>query len=70
MPRNSKRDRLVQLKMFTHSYGCLGQIENIAAFWVYFNVMNDYGFSPSALINLSIEPGIIPNKQDIYNPNS
>lgn len=70
MPRNSKRDRLVPAKLFSYSYGQIGQIENIGAFWTYFNIMNDYGFTPGVLFNLSIDPGVIPNTGDVYQPNN
>lgn len=44
-------------------------LENFGCFWTYFNVMNDYGFSPAVLFGLNIEPGIMPNPTDVYNPN-
>jgi hypothetical protein len=31
--------------------------------------MNDYGFTPGLLFNLTIEPGVKPNFTDIYTPN-
>jgi hypothetical protein len=31
--------------------------------------MNDYGFTPSSLFGLGVEPGIKPNPTDIFNPN-
>lgn len=66
MPRNSKRDRLVLVKLLSYSYGQIGQMENLAGFWTYFNIMNDYGFTPGACFNLGIDPGVIPKITDIY----
>ena len=41
----------------------------IAAFWLYFTVLNDYGVAPSTLFGLATEPGVPPNRFDVYNPN-
>lgn len=32
--------------------------------------MNDYGFSPSSLFGLALEPGVVPNESDVYNPDA
>jgi sodium/potassium-transporting ATPase subunit alpha len=68
VPRNSKRDRLVNAKLVAHSYPQIGIIENFACFWCYFTVMNDYGVAPSTLFGLATEVGVVPNPNDVYNP--
>ena len=68
MPRSAKRDRLVGAKLLSYSYVQVGYFETLAGFWVYFNVMNDYGFTPASLFGLGTEPGIKPNPTDVFNP--
>ena len=68
MPRSAKLDRLVGFKLMSYSYVQVGFFETLAGFWVYFNVMNDYGFTPASLFGLGTEPGIQPNPEDIFNP--
>lgn len=67
-PRNARRDRLVNAKLISYSYLQTGMVQMFAGFWVYFHVMNDYGFAPSTLFGLAIEPGVVPNPTDVYDP--
>ena len=67
-PRSSKRDHLVSAKLFSFSYLQIGVLQAFAAFWLYFLIMNDYGVRPATLFGLAIEPGVIPNTNDVYNP--
>jgi Cation transporting ATPase, C-terminus len=67
-PRNARRDRLVNARLISYSYLQIGVIQLYAAYWLYFNVLNDYGIAPATLFGLAIEPGIVPNPNDVYNP--
>ena len=40
----------------------------MAAFWLYFTVLNDYGIRPATLFGLAVEPGVVPNYTDVYDP--
>lgn len=51
-PRDSKRDRLVNRKLLVFAYLEIGVIQCIAAFFVWFFVMNSYGFKPHTLFSL------------------
>jgi len=44
-------------------------IQMIGCLYVYFQVMNDYGFRPSTLFYLDPEEGYFPKSTDVYNPN-
>jgi hypothetical protein len=45
-----------------------GVIQAAAGFYTHFVVMNDYGIKPATLFGLSIEKGVKPNSNDVYNP--
>jgi len=44
-------------------------IQQFGAVFIYFQVMNDYGFRPSTLFYLDPEEGYFPKSTDVYNPN-
>lgn len=68
-PRNAKRDYLVGTKLISFSYLQIGMLSQFGGCFIYFFVMNDYGFRPGTLFRLNNELGYIPNPEDIYNPN-
>ena len=51
-PRDSKRDRLVNKKLFTFSYLEVGVMQCLAALMSFFFVMNSFGFPASTLPSL------------------
>ena len=51
-PRDSKQDRLVNRKLLVFAYLEIGVIQCIAAFFVWFQVMQAYGFRASTLLSL------------------
>jgi sodium/potassium-transporting ATPase subunit alpha len=58
-PRNSS-ERLVTIRMMTHSYALMGAIASAAGFYTYFIVMEVYGFTPNILINLISREAVLP----------
>jgi len=50
-PRNSKFDRLVNFRLISFSYFQIGMIQALAGFFTYMLVLNDYGYTPSILMN-------------------
>lgn len=55
-----KDDRLVTVRMMTHSYGLMGTIGSAAGFYTYFIIMEIYGFPPSILFNLLNRQAVVP----------
>mmetsp|Transcript_13635 Transcript_13635/g.23219 ORF Transcript_13635/g.23219 Transcript_13635/m.23219 type:complete len:430 (-) Transcript_13635:39-1328(-) len=70
VPRNSKRDHLVNAKLISFAYFQIGVIQASAGIYTYFLVMNDYGIRPSALWNLALEKKPFPAESDIYDPSA
>jgi len=68
MPRNSKRDHLVNVKLISFAYLQIGMVQASAGFYTYFYILNDYGFRPQTLFFLSSQEGIFPESTDVYNP--
>jgi sodium/potassium-transporting ATPase subunit alpha len=66
MPRNSKRDHLVNAKLISIAYLQLGFTMALGAFFTYFLIMNDYGLRPKTLFFLSSRNGIMPKPTDQY----
>jgi hypothetical protein len=56
-------------KLFSYAYLQIGMIQQAGGVFIYFFVMNDYGFRPGTLINLNYEYGYFPKSSDVYNPN-
>ena len=56
----SRDERLVTIRMMTHSYVLMGAIGAAAGFYTYFIIMEVYGFSPSILINLISRDAVLP----------
>jgi sodium/potassium-transporting ATPase subunit alpha len=70
MPRNSKRDHLVNLKLISFAYLQIGMVQAASGFFTYFYILNDYGLRPGTLFFLSSEEGRKPGNNDEYNPNA
>eukprot|EP00347_Sterkiella_histriomuscorum_P019012 403343303 len=68
-PRNSKRDRLVNLRLMSRAYIQTGLIQAFACMYTYFQIMNDFGYKLNTVVNLNQEQGYEPNPTDIYDPN-
>jgi len=68
VPRNSKRDHLVNSKLISFAYFQIGVIQASAGIYTYFLVLNDYGLRPSALWGLALHKGKILDGADKYNP--
>jgi sodium/potassium-transporting ATPase subunit alpha len=54
LPRNIRRDFLVNAKLISFSYLQIGFIEACAGMYTYFLIMNDFGIRPQALWGLSL----------------
>jgi sodium/potassium-transporting ATPase subunit alpha len=54
-PRNPRKERLANNRLFSISYGQFGIIETLAGFWMYLVVMVDNGFYPWTLVNIRPE---------------
>jgi len=52
MPRDPLKDRLVNERLISVSYGQIGMIQASAGFFVYFVIMAENGFRPSRLLGL------------------
>lgn len=70
VPRNSKRDHLVNSKLISFAYLQIGVIQASAGMYTYFLVLNDYGIRPSTVWKLALEKKPLPNPTDVYNPNA
>mmetsp|Transcript_27962 Transcript_27962/g.42274 ORF Transcript_27962/g.42274 Transcript_27962/m.42274 type:complete len:1185 (+) Transcript_27962:2-3556(+) len=68
VPRNSKRDHLVNAKLISFAYFQIGVIQASAGMYTYFLIMNDFGIRPSSLWFLSLNEAPIPGSDDIYDP--
>ncbi|KAH9523799.1 hypothetical protein Btru_047069 [Bulinus truncatus] len=52
MPRNSQKDKLVNDRLISVSYGQIGIMESVAGFFTYFVVMAENGFWMSRLVGI------------------
>lgn len=68
VPRNSKRDHLVNSKLISYSYLQKGMIQGAAGMFTYFAVLNDYGIRPSTLWGLTGLQAPLPGPKDIWDP--
>ena len=66
VPRNSKRDHLVNSKLICFAYLQIGVIQASAGVYTYFIILNDYGIRPNTLFNLALLKGRLPNDGDVY----
>lgn len=68
VPRNSKRDHLVNTKLISFAYFQIGVIQASAGMYTYFLILNDFGIRPTGIWQMSelILPGPAPGDQ--YNP--
>lgn len=67
VPRNSKRDHLVNTKLISFAYFQIGVIQASAGMYTYFLILNDFGVRPTGIWQMSelILPG--PGPTDAYN---
>merc|ERR1711959_446502 len=61
VPRNSKRDHLVNSKLICFAYLQIGVIQASAGMYTYFLILNDFGIRPQTLFNLALLKGRLPN---------
>merc|ERR1711998_782292 len=66
VPRNSKRDHLVNSKLICFAYLQIGVIQASAGMYTYFLILNDFGIRPITVWQLALQRGPIPNKTDVY----
>lgn len=66
VPRNSKRDHLVNTKLICFAYLQIGAIQASAGMYTYFLIMNDFGLRPTTLWALALNKSPFPNKNDMY----
>jgi len=66
VPRNSKRDHLVNTKLISFAYFQIGVIQASAGMYTYFLVLNDFGIRPRALWAMSEIVQCMPNPDDLY----
>ena len=69
VPRNSKRDHLVNTKLISFAYLQIGVIQASAGMYTYFLILNDYGIRPRTLWDLSEKKSFLPKPTDVYAPN-
>ena len=68
VPRNAKRDHLVNTKLISFSYLQIGVIQAAAGMYTYMLVLNDFGIRPRAIWKLATQKAPLPNETDIYDP--
>ena len=51
-PRNPQKDKLVNERLISVSYGQIGMIQAAAGFYAYFVIMAEYGFKSQDLFGL------------------
>ena len=68
VPRNSKRDHLVNTKLISFSYLQIGVIQAAAGMYTYMLVLNDYGIRPSTIWQMQGQVAPLPNVDDVYEP--
>lgn len=66
VPRNSKRDHLVNTKLISFAYLQIGVIQASAGMYTYFLILNDFGIRPTGIWQMSelVLPGPAPT--DVY----
>jgi len=67
-PRNMKKDRLCNLKLFSWAYIFMGLYTTGGAFLIFWVILNDYGFRPGNLFFYINNYGIEPAGNDVWNP--
>jgi len=70
VPRNSKRDHLVNTKLISFAYLQIGAIQASAGMYTYFLIMNDFGLRPTGLWRLALNKSPFPNPDDRYDVNA
>jgi len=66
VPRNSKRDHLVNTKLISFAYFQIGAIQASAGMYTYFLIMNDFGLRPTTLWRLALNKAPFPDPDDLY----
>ena len=67
VPRNSKRDHLVNTKLISFSYLQTGVIQAAAGMYTYMMVLNDFGIRPTSIWKMATHKAPLPNPTDVYN---
>lgn len=70
VPRNSKRDHLVNLKLISFSYLQMGVVQAAAGMYTYMLVLNDYGIRPKSIWFLCKNANFLPGPNDVYQPDA
>lgn len=68
VPRNSKRDHLVNAKLISFAYLQIGVIQASAGMYTYFLIMNDFGIRPNTVWFLALKKSPFPKETDVYDP--
>jgi len=68
VPRNAKRDHLVNSKLICFAYLQIGVIQASAGIFCYFSILNDYGIRPNSLFFMARLKNEFPNDGDVYTP--
>ena len=68
VPRNSKRDHLVNAKLISFAYLQIGVIQASAGMYTYFLILNDYGIRPTAVWGMATLKRNFPRDDDVYDP--
>ncbi|XP_043858078.1 sodium/potassium-transporting ATPase subunit alpha-4-like [Dromiciops gliroides] len=68
MPRDPKKDKLVNRRLISMSYGQIGIIQSLAGFFTYFVIMAENGFWPLFLLGLRVkwDNSFINDLEDCY----
>jgi sodium/potassium-transporting ATPase subunit alpha len=64
----SKEEHLVTMRLMAQSYGYIGFLECWGAFFAYYTVVNDFGFTPGELLGKANIKVIAHAPQDVFNP--
>jgi len=70
VPRNSKRDHLVNSKLISYSYLQIGVIQGAAGMYTYMLVLNDYGIRPRAIWGMADIKAPMPADTDLWDINN
>jgi len=70
VPRNSKRDHLVNTKLISFAYLQIGVIQASAGMYTYFLILNDFGIRPSTIWFMSEIVAPLPKVTDSFSKTS
>ena len=66
VPRNSKRDHLVNTKLISFAYLQIGCVQASAGMYTYFSTLNDFGIRPGSVWFLALKRSPFPKPTDHY----